>query len=72
MIAIKTSLKEMPKYCEDCVWYENRPHPHKVWTEICELMAHCMDDDQEDEWIYDGGSRPVKCPLVDIKDREGD
>lgn len=69
MIAIKSdAMKRMPKYCDDCIWYGTRPHPHKGWTDICELMGHCMDDDQEEEWIYDGNGRPKACPLIEVAD----
>ena len=54
----------MPEYCDDCRWYECRPHPMKGWTESCALMNQCMDDDQPDEWIYDGNGRPKACPLI--------
>ena len=69
MIAIITSLKELPEYCDDCQWYSSRPHPHKGWTELCELEAHCMDDDQPKEWIYDGNGRPEACPLREVKEQ---
>ena len=69
MITIKSdAMKQMPEYCDDCVWYGSRPHPHKGWTELCELMGHCMDDDQEEEWIYDGNGRPKACPLIEVAD----
>lgn len=66
MIAIKTNIKEMPKHCDDCIWYGTRPHPFKGWTDECELMSQCMDDDQEDGWIYGGNNRPKNCPLIEI------
>ena len=66
MIVIKTDIKRMPEYCDACIWHGSRPHPNKGWTELCELMGRCMDDDQDDEWIYDGDSRPKACPLVEI------
>lgn len=72
MIAIKTTLKEMPEYCDDCPWYECRPHPYRGWSERCGLMMHwmhCRDDDQPEEWIYDGNGRPKACPLIEM---EGD
>lgn len=70
MIAIKSdAMKVMPKYCEDCVWYGTRPHPDKGWTDICELMAHCMDEGQDDEWFYDGNGRPLACPLVEVAEQ---
>lgn len=71
MIAIKTSLKELPETCEYCLWFGCRPHPFKGWSDGCELMGHCMDDDQEAEWIYDGNGRPSACPLIDVADKEG-
>jgi hypothetical protein len=27
-----------------------------------------MDDDQPEEWIYDGNGRPKACPLVEVKE----
>ena len=71
MIAIKTNLKFMPEYCDTCRWYGTRPHPYKGWTEQCDLMGQCMDDDQPKEWIYDGNRRPAACPLVMV-DMGGD
>lgn len=71
MVAIKTSLKELPETCDNCQWYTCRPHPYKGWSEGCELMGHCMDDDQEAEWIYDGNGRPSACPLIDVAEKEG-
>lgn len=71
MIAIKTSLQKMPEYCDDCQWYGCRPHPFKGWSEACELMTQCMDDDQPEEWIYDGNGRPAACPLIDLEDEYG-
>ena len=69
MIAIKSdAMERMPKYCDDCIWYGTRPHPHKGWTDMCELMGRCMDDDQEEEWIYDGNGRPKACPLIEVAD----
>jgi hypothetical protein len=67
MVVIKTSLKKLPEYCEECDWYTCRPHPHRGWTEICELECHCMDDNQPEEWIYDGNGRPKKCPLIEVE-----
>ena len=30
MIAIKTTaMRQMPEYCDDCCWYECRPHPER-------------------------------------------
>ncbi len=66
MIVVKTTLKELPEYCDTCQWYECRPHPYKGWSEACGLMMHCMDDDQPKEWIYDGNGRPDACPLIAI------
>lgn len=70
MVAIKTSMKSLPEYCDDCQWYGTRPHPYKDWTDQCELMCECMDDDCAEEWIYDGNSRPKACPLIEIKESE--
>lgn len=70
MVFIKTSLKRVPNFCDDCRWYELRPHPMKGWTESCGLMNHCMDDDQPEEWIYDGNGRPGACPLVEMEEEE--
>ena len=67
MIAIKTNMAFMPEYCDDCRWYGTRPHPMKGWTVLCELMGECMDDDVDEGWQYDGGSRPANCPLVKVE-----
>lgn len=69
MIAIKTTIKIMPEYCDNCQWYECRPHPYKGWSEGCGLMTHCMDDDQPEEWQYNGEGRPKAYPLIEM---EGD
>lgn len=71
MVAIKLSescMKELPAACDDCIYHGCRPHPYKGWTDECELCCQCLDDDQEEGWIYDGGSRPKNCPLVVIPD----
>lgn len=69
MVVIKTSLRKLPKYCDDCIYYECRPHPYKGWSDSCGLCVQCLDDDNGDEeWIYDGDSRPKKCPLMEVKD----
>ena len=71
MIAIKVEcMKHMPSDCDFCYWFGTRPHPYKGWTDICELMGHCMDDDQPEEWIYSGDGRPKACPLVEVSDRK--
>lgn len=71
MVAIKTTLSKLPDYCDDCQWYSIRPHPCKGWTEQCELMCQCMDDDADEGWIYDGNGRPNNCPLIEIKKDSG-
>lgn len=72
MIAIKTSIRNLPEYCDDCTYYSCRPHPMKGWTDCCELCSQCMDDDQEEGWIYDGNGRPKNCPLIEIKENENE
>lgn len=67
MIAIKTHLKHMPDCCECCQWYGR--HPYKGWTDLCKLVGHCMDEDQPEEWIYNGDGRPEACPLIEIVNR---
>lgn len=70
-IAIKTSLIELPKYCEDCLYYECRPHPYKGWSDTCGLCAQCLDDDNGDDgWVYDGNGRPKKCPLMEVENED--
>lgn len=67
MIAIKcTAMNGLPECCDDCTWFATRPYPFKGWTDGCELMNHCLDDDQPEEWIYDGEKRPTACPLVEL------
>lgn len=66
MIVIKTNIRNMPEYCDDCRWYSTRPHPVKGWAEVCELMLECIDDDAPDEWKYDGNDRPKACPLLEV------
>ncbi len=67
MLAIKTTaMNKMPESCDECIWFETRPHPHRGWTDICQLEAHCLDDDQPKEWIYSGDGRVKACPLIEI------
>lgn len=68
MIAVKTRMNKMPKYCEDCDYYTCRPHPYKGWTQACELLIHSMDDDESDEWIYSGEGRINMCPLIEVEE----
>ena len=35
-------------------------------------MMQCMDDDQPDEWIYDGNGRPKACPLMEVSDEQSE
>ena len=64
-------MNSLPETCDDCIYYGCKPHPYKGWSDGCELCGHCMDDDQEDDWIYDGDSRPKNCPLMEIpKEKE--
>lgn len=65
MIAIKTKMKALPEYCDECTWYQCIPHPDKGWTQGCGLMMQCLDDDQPEKWRYDGNERPKACPLFD-------
>ena len=67
MIVIKTSITELPEYCDDCTYYSCRPHPYKGWTNACELCVQCLDDDGEKGWFYDGNGRPENCPLFEVK-----
>ena len=52
MIGIRTSMKSLPEYCDDCIYYGCKPHPYKGWSDSCELCTQCLDDDNGDEnWI---------------------
>lgn len=67
MVVMKlTHMKHVPEFCDDCTYYSCKPHPYKGWSNGCELCMQCLDDDQEEGWIYDGNSRPKNCPLVEI------
>ena len=69
MLAIKTTaMNKIPESCDECIWFETRPHPHRGWTDICQLEIHCLDDDQPEEWIYDGNGRVKACPLIEINE----
>lgn len=67
MICIKTNFEKLPEYCDDCCYFSSRPHPYKGWTVMCELLAHSIDDDEADEYIYDGNGRPNACPLMEVE-----
>ena len=64
---VKTTMKQMPKCCDDCECYITRTHPHKGWTNICGITSQCVDDDALVEWIYDGNGRPKACPLIEVE-----
>lgn len=71
MICIRvTAMAKMPDRCDTCIWFGTRPHPHKGWTDLCDLMGHCIDDDQPDEWVFDGNERPKACPLMEVNDND--
>lgn len=36
-----------------------------IWC-YCESCKNHDDDDQPEEWIYDGNGRPEACPLIEI------
>lgn len=61
-----THMKHVPESCDDCLYFSTRPHPYKGWTDGCELCMQCLDDDQEDDWIFDGNGRPKNCPLMEV------
>ena len=68
MVVMKmTYFEHIPDTCDNCIYYSCKPHPYKGWSDVCELCGCCMDDDQEDDWIYDGDSRPKDCPLMEIQ-----
>lgn len=72
-IAVKWPyITELPKYCDECPYYETRPHPMRGWTDSCALCSQCLDcEEGDDGWHYDGNKRPDNCPLVDLdKDNE--
>lgn len=67
MVVMKmTYMKHIPEYCEECPYYSCKPHPYKGWTDGCELCMQCLDDDQEEGWIYNGNGRPENCPLMEV------
>lgn len=67
MVVIKMEcIKTLPETCDDCTYYSCKPHPYKGWSNGCELCMQCMDDDQDEDWIYGGDSRPKNCPLMEI------
>ena len=69
MIVMKMPvIGKIPEGCDDCFYYYCKPHPYKGWTQGCELCNQCTDDDQEEGWIYDGDSRPKKCPLMEVEE----
>jgi len=68
MVVMKmTHMKHIPDTCDDCIYYGCKPHPYKGWSDSCELSMQCLDDDQEENWIYDGNSRPKNCPLIEVE-----
>lgn len=73
MIVIKwVVIKEMPEDCSDCIYFSSKPHPAKGWTDSCELMMECMDDDADEGWQWGGDQRPLNCPLIEIKEVENE
>lgn len=67
MVAVKLEcISEMPKYCDDCIYYSCKPHPYTGWTDICDLCSHTMNENDGD-WCYDGNGRPKMCPLIEIQ-----
>ena len=65
-----TYMKHIPEYCDNCIYYGCKPHPYKGWSDICELCGQCMDDDQAEDWIYDGNGRPKNCPLMEVDESQ--
>lgn len=71
MIVLKMPyLDKLPENCDDCIYKEIYPDPFKGWTDYCQLCNHCLDDDQPNEWIYDGNDRPDACQLIEINENE--
>lgn len=69
MICIKTGIKYLPKYCDECIYYASRPHPYKGWSDICELCGEFMDEDAKQGWEYDGNEKPKNCPLIEVDEK---
>jgi hypothetical protein len=72
MVVIKTMMKDLPDDCSYCQWFGCRPHPAKGWSDLCELESHCLDDDQEEDWIYTGDGRVKACPLMEVPEVQED
>lgn len=70
MVVIKTEFVELPEYCEECCYFESRPHPRDGWMDLCELCGERIDGDggKDDGWFYDGEKRPDNCPLMEVED----
>lgn len=43
MIAIRTEIKELPEYCEQCKYYYLRVRGKSGYSDICEISGERMD-----------------------------
>ena len=65
MVVIRTEIKELPEYCEQCKYYYIRVRENGGYSDICELSGERID---ADGWCYDGEKRPDNCPLMEVSD----
>lgn len=69
MVAIKTDIKELPEYCEQCKYYYLRARGKSGYSDICEISGERMDYGEcKDGWYYNGLTRPDNCPLMEVED----
>ena len=69
MVVIRTEIKELPEYCEQCKYYYIRVRENGGYSDICELSGeHLNYGECTGGWYYNGLARPVNCPLMDVSD----
>lgn len=69
MVVIRTEIKELPEYCEQCHYYGVHQNPYDRWLEKCELCRELLNN-TGGGWKYDGSKRPDNCPLMEVSNDE--
>ncbi len=71
MVVIRTEIKELPEYCEQCKYYYMRVRQKGGYSDICELSGEHMEYGEcNSGWYYNGLTRPDSCPLMEVEDDE--
>lgn len=65
MIAIKTYIKNIPEYCDECCFCRNDRGFFGIYNPYCNTYDYCEVAHREINNVY---LTPKWCPLIEVKD----